>query len=66
MEDLEQAGVSEINCAAMNWSEQTGSVYCRERTRFVYEPDNIAGQFVRYTSYELLFTRFGLFQVPCK
>ena len=41
--NLQQPGVSMINCAAMTWSEQAGSMYCRERTRFVYESRQCTG-----------------------
>ena len=72
---LQQPAKSAINCAAMTWSEQTGSVYCRERTRFVYESRQYSGPVLsdtRHTSfyadfagcciYDLLFYHPGLLQ----
>ena len=43
IQSLQQPGVSNINCAAMTWSEQTGAMYCRGRTRFVYESRQYIG-----------------------
>ena len=72
---LQQPAKSAINCAAMTWSEQTGSVYCRKRTRFVYESRQYSGPVLsdtRHTSfyadfagcciYDLLFYHPGLLQ----
>lgn len=62
---LQQPAKSAINCAAMTWSEQTGSVYCRERTRFVYESRQYSGPVLsdtRHTSFYSTVVAMFLFQ----
>ena len=49
----------------MTWSEQTGSVYCRERTRFVYESRQYSGPVLsdtRHTSFYSTVVAMFLFQ----
>ena len=56
---LQQPAKSAINCAAMTWSEQTGSVYCRKRTRFVYESRQYSGPVLSDTRHTSFYADFA-------